>query len=286
MPDADVYQGAELVAHLDRTRQGVRLSFVEGAALKGGRLATTLPKQTVDGPDLPSFFLNLLPEGARLQLLLESLRAKDDTLELLLKVGWDAIGDVAVTPHGEPMSAHDAAAPATRLDAVSFWELFYEGVSGRADGATPGVQEKISAGTIAFGVRARGAPSAILKLNPPTYPRLVHNEEFFLRMAKACGLEVNLAKLVHDRDGEPGLLVRRFDRVKEGGGLGKLHQEDGSQLLDSVPANKYELPLRDIADAVARVATSGVVEIGRLLRLVARRRESKGRVPVDLHPSG
>jgi len=269
MPDADVYQGSRLVAHFERTLKGVRLAFVEGAQLDRGFLATTLPQATVEGPDLPPFFLNLLPEGARLQLLMQSARARDDALGLLLKVGWDAIGDVAVLPHGEVAGRHKAATTASKLHEVSFWDLFYSGVSERPDHSVPGVQEKISASTIAFGVRAAGIPSAILKLNPPKYPRLVHNEEFFLRMARDCGLKVNKAVIVQDKDGEAGLLVTRFDRVKRGGSVVKLHQEDGCQLLDSIPANKYDLPLRSIAEAVARVSTSGMIEIERLLRLLA-----------------
>jgi serine/threonine-protein kinase HipA len=269
MPDADVYQGSNPVAHLDRTLNRVQLRFIEGVHLNHGFLATTLPRQTIEGTELPPFFLNLLPEGARLRLLLESARSKDDALGLLLKVGWDTIGDVAVVPHGEAPGQHIAATTQFNLQEVSFWDLFYSGASERPDNSVPGIQEKISASTIAFGVRNAGVPSAILKLNPPKYPRLVHNEEFFLRMAKDCGLKVVKAVIVHDKVGEAGLLVTRFDRVKRNGRIAKLHQEDGCQLLDSVPANKYSLPLRSVADVVARVCTSRVIEIERLLRLVA-----------------
>lgn len=267
MADADVYQGSQLVGHLERLSTGIRLSFVEGVALRHGWLATTLPHETADFIDLPPFFLNLLPEGARLQLLLESSRSRDDSLELLMRVGWDTIGDVVVLPQGRSPGDQVARVKTTDLGNVSFWNLFHAGVSEHPDSAVPGVQEKISASTIAFGVRTAGVPSAILKLNPPKYPRLVHNEEFFLRMAKACRLEVNRAEVVHDRDGEPGLLITRFDRAKRGSE--KLHQEDGCQLLNSPPANKYHPPLRAIADRVADVCTSGVVEVERLLRLTA-----------------
>jgi serine/threonine-protein kinase HipA len=269
MPTADVYQGSNLVAHLDRRLDGVRLEFVPDAPLNNGFLATTLPPRTLESRDLPPFFLNLLPEGARLQLLLDSAKAKDDTLGLLLKTGWDTIGDVAVLPHGESPGQHLAATTASKLHQVSFWDLFYRGATETFDNSVPGVQEKISASTIAFGLRAAGIPSAILKLNPPKFPRLVHNEEFFLRMARDCGLQANKAEIVHDRHGEPGLLVTRFDRVKRDRKVLKLHQEDGCQLLNSVPANKYDLPLCNIADSVARVSTSAIVEIERLLRLVA-----------------
>ncbi len=269
MPDADIYQGDRLVAHFDRVRQGVRLSFIEGVMLDRGFLASTLPSETITGSELPAFFLNLLPEGARLQLLLASARAKDDTLSLLLKVGWDSIGDVAVLPPGEKPGRHAPAAMKSRFQDVSFWDVFHAGVGENPDHAVPGVQEKISAGTIAFGVRTSNIPSAILKLNPPKYPRLVQNEEFFLRMAKHCGLAASRATIVQDKHEEFGLLVTRFDRVKRGRSVVKLHQEDGCQLLDAVPANKYDLPLREIAAAIARVSTAKVIEIERLLRLVA-----------------
>ncbi len=269
MPDADIYQGDVLVAHLERTRTGSRLTFVDDVPLQHGFLATSLPPQPLVSTDLPSFFLNLLPEGARLQLLLASARSKDDSLGLLLRVGWDTIGDVAVLPDGETRGLHQALAPSAKLQDLDFWELFRSGAADRPDHSIPGVQQKISASTVAFGIRTASIPSAILKLNPPEFPRLVHNEEFFLRMGRACGLSANKAIIVHDKNGEPGLLVSRFDRVKQGKRIVKLHQEDACQLLDAVPANKYNLPLRSIADAVANVCTAGVVEVERLLRLVA-----------------
>ena len=250
-PDADVYQGSTLVGHISRTPQGTALSFVPDAELANGFLATTLRRQAepIETPFLHTFFLNLLPEGARLNLLLQAARSKEDSLDLLLKVGWDTIGDIAVIPHGEPEVKHTVSVTATQLHDADFWELFYQGIDG-SDASIPGVQEKISASTIAFGVRTASVPSAILKLNPKAYPRLVQNEAFFLAMAKSCGLEVNQAEVVYDRLGEPGLLVTRFDRIKRDKAIHKLHQEDACQLLDEVPANKYEIQLKSIAEAV------------------------------------
>jgi serine/threonine-protein kinase HipA len=269
-PDADVFQGSTLVAHISRTAQGTALSFVPDAELANGFLASTLSRKTepIETPYLHPFFLNLLPEGARLKLLLQAARSKEDSLALLLKVGWDTIGDIAVLPHGEPEVKHTVSVSETRLQEANFWELFYQGIEG-ADASIPGIQEKISASTIAFGVKTASVPSAILKLNPRAYPRLVQNEAFFLAMAKSCGLEVNRASVVYDRKGEPGLLVTRFDRVKRDKAIHKLHQEDACQLLDEVPANKYEIPLKAIAEATSNVCTSPIAETLRLLRLYA-----------------
>lgn len=267
-PEADVYQGSNLVAHMARTDGGIALWFIPDARLENGFLASALLPQPalIETHDLHPFFLNLLPEGVRLRLLLEASRSKDDSLALLLKLGWDTIGDVAVLPHGEAPTGHKVSAPESQLSEVSFWELFHKGIVETPDAAVPGVQEKISSSTIAFGVRAASVPSAILKLNPKKYPRLVQNEEFFLRMAKGCGLEASKAVLVQDREGESGLLVTRFDRLK--GGM-KLHQEDACQLLNLVPANKYTPSLRRVADAICQFCTAPVVEIARLMRLYA-----------------
>jgi serine/threonine-protein kinase HipA len=190
-------------------------------------------------------------------------------LALLLKTGWDTIGDVAVLPHGAPLTGHTVSVPESKLSEVSFWDLFYEGVGEHADAAVSGAQEKISSSTIAFGLKTAAVPSAILKLNPKNYPRLVQNEGFFLRMARACGLEASKATLVKDRDGEAGLLVRRFDRVKAGKAIRKLHQEDACQLLNIIPANKYSVSMRRIAEAVSHACTAPVVEIERIMRLYA-----------------
>ena len=270
-PEADVYQGENLVAHLERTNEGTALHFIPNIDLQNGFLATSIPYQAepIQSTSLPSFFLNLLPEGARLELILQAARNRDDFLELLLKLGWDTIGDVAVVPHGAPLGEQKAAVPQSKLSEVSFWDLFYQGISERPDAAIPGVQEKISSSTIAFGIRTESTPSAILKLNPTNFPNLVQNEEFFLRMARACGLEANKATLVHDRENAPGLLVTRFDRVKEGKSILKFHQEDACQLLNTAPSNKYHVAMRDIADALQRVCTAPTVEILRLLQLYA-----------------
>lgn len=217
--------------------------------------------------ELPNFFLNLLPEGARLQLLLDASRSREDTLDLLLRVGWDAIGDVAVMGTKDPSPRTPMVAEVS-LHEAKFWALFERGAQYNADASVPGVQQKISASTIAFGVRMNEQLSGIVKLNPKDFPRLVHNEDFFLRMAKGCGLDVAEAKLVTDAAGETGLLVTRFDRVKEGRDVHKLHQEDGCQLLDLAPSQKYRVSVRQIADSIVEFASAPRVEILRLLEQV------------------
>jgi len=261
---ADIYQGERRVAHLSRSPEGIRYHRDPSVALDRGMLSTTLPASLSDRTDrdLPAYFLNLLPEGARLRLLLESARDPDDQLDLLLRVGADAIGDVSVVPHGMPLPK----AESSRLDPArqSFWEEFRARYAADGDGAIPGVQEKISAATVSFPIRTQ-AKSAILKLSPERYPRLAENEAFFLRAAKDCGIPTARAHLVHDASGEPGLLVERFDRVRSG----RLHVEDVCQLLDLPPGRKYQVSFREVVEVVARWASAPTVETMRLLELYA-----------------
>jgi serine/threonine-protein kinase HipA len=263
-PSADVVRGEQVVAQLFRLPNSIGLEYVS----TDPGIACHVPYQPglIEWPELPSFFLNLLPEGARLDLLLRHARSKDDALELLVQVGWDTIGDISVVPHGTPSRSEPAVAELAVED-VSFWELFRQGTEANPDASIPGVQEKISASTVAFGVRLANQPSAILKLNPEQYPRLVQNEFFFLNLARQCGIRVAKAELVTDRDGHTGLLVQRFDRIKSGRSLAKLHQEDACQLLDLPPSRKYYPSLRSVADAVAGFATAPIVEVTRLLEL-------------------
>ena len=108
----------------------------------------------------------------------------------------------------------------------------------------------------------------ILKLNPPDKELLVENEFFFMSMARACEVDVAKAQLVHDRDGVAGLMVERFDRIREGRRWRGVHQEDACQFLDRYPGDKYRVSTSDIARGLDR-CDSPVAECARLIELVA-----------------
>ena len=114
-----------------------------------------------------------------------------------------------------------------------------------------GVQPKASAEVISLPVQ-RANERFILKLDPPDLPHLVANEAFFLDAARRSGLSVADADVVYDRDGAPGLLVRRFDRTTNDGELVALAQEDACQVLGRYPADKYTVSSEAVVDALAR----------------------------------
>ncbi len=281
---ADVYRGATLAGRLERTPHGSRFAYDERFLEEHPRdrmgVALHLPPRRepyeVRGTNLHPFFANLLPEGARLAALVHALKTSpDDLLSMLVAAGADAVGDVSAVPPGEPLREITPVADTARLGEVSFAELFAASIEygrrGRHELATvPGVQQKISAAMVSFPVRApRRGSLHILELEPPELPRLVHDEHFFMRAAADSGIDVARCALVHDRDGAPGLLVERFDRVAGAdGSVRKLHQEDGCQLLDRYPADKYAVTLSDVARALSACDTP-ILEVAKLLRLHA-----------------
>ncbi|MBA3340106.1 MAG: HipA domain-containing protein [Geodermatophilaceae bacterium] len=261
---ADVYKSGLHAGRLRRHEGGVEFSYLPDYRESGGpSVATTLP---VDGllwwrgnGAVPAFFAGLLPEGRRLTALRRSVKTSaDDELTLLLAVGEDAVGDVQVVPEGATPGEVAPRIAVTSFDQVEFADLFVQETGQSVDRVgIPGVQDKVSAAMITLPVRDRSS-SYILKLDPPEFRHLVANEDFFLRAARACGLAVVEASVVHDRSSSSGLLVRRFDRER-----GQLRErrafEDGCQVLDLPPASKYALSSEIVLTALTRVARSPLV---------------------------
>jgi serine/threonine-protein kinase HipA len=261
---ADVYKGDVKAGTLRRGSDGVTFRY-ERDYLDSSlpAVASTLPRLadpvTTPAGAIPPFFAGLLPEGARLDAVIAAVKTSpDDELSLLLAVGGNAIGDVAVVPEGATLPDASAAQPVDP-SSVSFRELFARSVDPNADSldaAIPGVQDKLSDMVVSFPVDGLAGPS-ILKLTPPRYPLLVENEAFFLKMARTCGFRVPQFRLLADRDGLRGLLVERFDRdTSESSTVVKLAQEDACQLAARWPADKYRLSMSDVVQTVSGVVSS------------------------------
>ncbi|UYM04675.1 type II toxin-antitoxin system HipA family toxin [Solicola gregarius] len=244
---ADVYKAGRLAAHLERVSGGVEFRYDDDWLAGGGPpVATSLPPTrdptlTASGA-VPAFFAGLLPEGRRLSALRRSVKTSaDDELSLVLAVGTDVIGDVQVVPEGV---APQRAGGRVRVD--DFTEIRFrtllEGLDIDVDRTgLPGVQDKASLTMLNVPVSTAGS-SYLLKLSPPEYPYVVENEHFFLAAARGSGLTVADADVVHDADGEPGLVVRRFDRVRMDDGEPRaLAVEDGCQVLGLHPEAKYRI---------------------------------------------
>lgn len=278
---ADVLKGEVHAGRL--TREGDDVVFRYLPAYRNEPVARTLPlsAEPVRAPAgaVPPFFAGLLPEGLRLQATVRRTRtSEDDHLTLLLAVGGDAVGDVRVVPAGGGDEDPSVSLDEEEAGDVDLREVFTRATSLAGDTferiALPGVQPKVSAVMASTPVRGARGP-AILKLNPSSgYPRLVENEDFFLRMAAGCGVPVPQHRLLHDREGRSGLLVARFDRTfGPDGALRRRPQEDACQLLGTYPAAKYRVKTEQVARVLADTVEDGdgsrPLALRRILELVA-----------------
>lgn len=93
----------------------------------------------------------------------------------------------------------------------------------------------------------------ILKPPIPGFPGHCENEHLCLAVAGALGIPVARSRVGRFGE-ETAIVVERYDRVKAGGRLARLHQEDFCQALGRSPLNKYESEggpgCREIAGAI------------------------------------
>jgi serine/threonine-protein kinase HipA len=202
--------------------------------------------------------------------------SRDDLLSLLIEAGAECIGDIHVIPESGPTPVHvgyDLSNPQN----LRFSSILRESLDakGAKQPSLPGIQDKVSAAMISLPIRAKQGASYILNLNPESMPRLVENEHFFLRMARASGLLTASATLVADSERQSGLLVERFDRFvesstkKETRTLRELHQEDACQFLGYYPGDKYLISCSEIARGIQTLGSAPMVDILRFVQLIS-----------------
>jgi len=78
-------------------------------------------------------------------------------------------------------------------------------------------------------------------LKPPTaaFDGHAENEHFCLELARALGLPVVDSRIMHFQD-EIAIVVERYDRLRTGTGIRRVHQEDICQALAILPTHKYQ----------------------------------------------
>jgi serine/threonine-protein kinase HipA len=128
-----------------------------------------------------------------------------------------------------------------------------------------GVQPKLSMavqGDRLVAVAERG--QYILKPQTNDFAQLPENEALCMALAAEWGIPTAPNMLIRLKDGSPALLVRRFDRVRRGRRVSKLHCEHMQQILG---ADKYEGSHEAIAKAIAQHCTFPRVELQRFFEL-------------------
>jgi len=238
----------------DRYRFQYATDVVERHETGSLLLSASLPvrKEAFSPSESRPFFEGLLPEGAVRATIARSLGLSEGNgFGLMAELGAECAGAVVIVPVGEePPEPGEGSIrwldDAALAGAVAELPRHPLGVSAGDEIrlSLGGVQQKLvltRAPSGRLGQPLGGAPSThILKPEHESYEQLVANEAFCLRVARCARLRVAAAQIV-DVDGQPCLLVERFDRTLDGGGrIVRLHQEDACQALGRLPTQKYE----------------------------------------------
>ncbi|HET7485861.1 MAG TPA: HipA domain-containing protein, partial [Solirubrobacterales bacterium] len=198
-----------------------------------------------------AFCRGLLPEGRALQALADRAGlATHDTFGLLERYGRDVAGALVIG-RDDPDEGRFGVEPYTSETLEAALDDLDEHPLGAGDDSElslAGLQDKlllVDLGDGRWGRPLRGRPSThILKVDDARRPGLIDAEVDCLELARAVGLTSVEARREAFGDTRC-LIVSRFDRREEAGGIRRIHQEDLCQALAIDPdANdrraKYE----------------------------------------------
>lgn len=227
---------------LDETYASMRLRPVLGQQFEERREHRVFRQSNFPG-QLPTFFANLLPEGA-LQAMLQAQFSAENAAATLAVVGEDLPGAVIARPMTDkvvvPPRARVFDEPGVVAPSIDDGLHFSLG----------GVQLKFSAVESAeqrFTLPFRGMGGRwILKFGSEAYPKLPENEFVTMTWAAASGLTVPRHRLISVQDieglddrfralGEYVFAIERYDRRNDGS---RVHQEDFAQVRGLPPELK------------------------------------------------
>ncbi|AIY01985.1 hypothetical protein ART_2386 [Arthrobacter sp. PAMC 25486] len=254
--EAVIYKKGRAAATLTRhPSMGVVFAYRPAYLSDGGpAIASTLP--VLDVPvslghgNVPAFFAGLLPEGERLAKLRWAVKTTiTDEFSLLLAAGENPVGDVQIVPAGQAPQAIPPLLTVTKtMQDIIFAD--FAAVPGPVDlSALAGLQDKVTA---SYRHDKDATRAYLLKFNDGSHARQVETEFLLLTKARALGIPVAEARLVHDGVGQAALLVSRFDRSPSG----PLAVEDCAQLMGLVPSRKFSVPSEAVASAAINMCSS------------------------------
>ncbi|MFT0549021.1 type II toxin-antitoxin system HipA family toxin [Allopusillimonas ginsengisoli] len=202
-------------------------------------------------PVLHPVFQISLPEGA-LRLSIEKNFAKNfdrfGDMEMLAVVGESLVGQVKVVEHGKPLGAKNIYESLSHLMGGNLDELiaYYLGDALDQSGVSGGFPKFLARSPIDDDGRGSTImlDEWIIKLNGPDHEQIVLYEYFGMCVAQNMGLPTPQFQLGADMQ---RLLVRRFDKDKQGRALGF---EDMCALTGLSAREKFDGSVESIVKAI------------------------------------
>lgn len=235
-------------------KQGGGLSFLYDSGYSGPPLSLSMPVSGRRFGDkvVAPYFMGLLPDspGVRRALGREFGVSGNSPFALLEHIGLDCPGAIQVCSEDQavtvplreeglvPLSETEIAERLARgrTDENAKWETDQERWS--LGGQQSKLALRYESGAW-FSCTGSAATTHILKPGIPGLRSEALNEYVCLELAAGCGIPAaHVSYLLFD--GEPAIVVERYDRVRDqSGAVVRLHQEDFCQALGVLPQNKY-----------------------------------------------
>jgi serine/threonine-protein kinase HipA len=268
----EVFIGAQRVGRVSARRGNHRFEYDERwrSDRSAFPLSLSLPLTlgTHSGAPVTHFLRGLLPDNDRLlrQWGQRFGVSHNNALKLLAHVGHDCAGAARFLAPDQPP---DEDGGVEWLDDAGLCRRIEDLIDGRADGRVAADEGQFSlAGAqyktaLVYDARKKrwGVPwgreptTFIVKPEIEGLEHQVWNEHFCLRLAQAVGLAAAASRVVIIC-GHPVIVVERYDRIREGRSIRRVHQEDLCQALAIAPDRKYENEGGPGAAAIMRVLDS------------------------------
>ncbi len=254
-----VWFDQKLVGELRQQASG-RLSFAYAPAYVDDAgapaISVSLPKrlEPFAERDCMPFFDGLLPEARQRTAVARTLGVTEgNTFSLLDRLGGEVAGALAfLEPGSSPGAASEPWVPIPLMDSelqLILTELPRRPLLAGTRGlrlSLAGAQSKLPVCWVGDQISLPGAgqpTTHILKPAIPELPGSTENEAFAMALAAELGLPVAKAEprvLASPRGPIRFLLVERYDRIRVGASVRRLHQEDFCQALGIPSTWKYQ----------------------------------------------
>ncbi len=265
------------VADLEQGKGGQpTLTYIDTTAATPVSLSMPVAPATYTQRQVRPFLEGLLPDrqDTRAAMGREFGVSGANSFALLANVGLDCAGAVQICP---PSDVADVLARKGTLVRLTRRQIAHRLAALRVDPTAgwraPRERWSLAGAQAKFALRRQDghwceatgseATSHIIKPGVDGFRHQALNEHVCLATAAAVGLRAARSTFT-DFDGEPALVVERYDRRRDAQGhLLRLHQEDACQALSVRPADKYE------SDGGPRAAT--------IVRLLANQSDTANR---------
>jgi len=281
----DVYLLNHLVGHLIQDSGGrMVFQYVESWLNKTGATALSqwlpLRAKRFNRTECRGYFGGILPEAAKREIVAHNLgiSARND-YAMLERIGGECAGAVTFLPKG--VALPELSRSYRKLSAEELADILRElpkrpllagdeGIRLSLAGAQDKIAVRIENGEVSLPLA--GAPSThILKPAVERFEGVVFNEAFCMSLASEVGLPTALVETM-EIDGMDYLVVERYDRLRKGDVIERLHQEDFCQALGIVSEHKYQKEggpsLKQCFALVREVSSTPVIDLRHLLDAV------------------